>query len=192
LRKKSFDFNHDLNQWLKSARFKSANPVDRQGMAGDRKVCVKFFKACGRFWLTCQISSECVHCVGFQWPKSTILGNFWHMGGILYRSPFTDEGQIWCARADPWSTLTCHISPRLVYFVSFGGEKEQILIFYWLRHFVVSPIGGDLRKLNTGAYCITTNLRLCNSIKIVSVLKHLHGKIVHTNSYVKKCYGQKN
>ena len=25
--KKSFDFNHDLNQWLKSARFKSANPV---------------------------------------------------------------------------------------------------------------------------------------------------------------------
>jgi len=27
LTKKSFDFNHDLNQWLKSARFKSANPV---------------------------------------------------------------------------------------------------------------------------------------------------------------------
>jgi len=24
--KKSFDFNHDLNQRLKSARFKSANP----------------------------------------------------------------------------------------------------------------------------------------------------------------------
>jgi len=26
LTKKSFDFNHDLNQWLKSARFKSTNP----------------------------------------------------------------------------------------------------------------------------------------------------------------------
>jgi len=26
LTKKSFDFNHGLNQWLKSARFKSANP----------------------------------------------------------------------------------------------------------------------------------------------------------------------
>jgi len=25
-KKKSFDFNHDLNQWLKSAQFKSANP----------------------------------------------------------------------------------------------------------------------------------------------------------------------
>jgi len=26
--KKSFDFNHDLNQWLKWARFKSANPAE--------------------------------------------------------------------------------------------------------------------------------------------------------------------
>jgi len=26
--------------------------------------------------LTRQISSECVHCVGFRWPKTTILGNF--------------------------------------------------------------------------------------------------------------------
>jgi len=28
---------------------------------------------------------------------------FW---GLLYRPPFTDEGQIWCVRADPRSTLT--------------------------------------------------------------------------------------
>jgi len=28
-----------------------------------------------------QISSECVHCVGFRWPKITILGTFWHLGG---------------------------------------------------------------------------------------------------------------
>jgi len=26
--------------------------------------------------LTHQISSECVHCVGFRWPKITILGKF--------------------------------------------------------------------------------------------------------------------
>ena len=26
--------------------------------------------------LTCQISSESVHCVGLQWPKTTILGKF--------------------------------------------------------------------------------------------------------------------
>jgi len=33
------------------------------------------------FTLTCQISSESVHCVGFRWPKTTIFGNFWHLGG---------------------------------------------------------------------------------------------------------------
>jgi len=26
--------------------------------------------------------------------------------GLVYRPPFTDEGQIWCARADPWYMLT--------------------------------------------------------------------------------------
>ena len=26
--------------------------------------------------LMCQILSESVHCVGFQWPKTTILGKF--------------------------------------------------------------------------------------------------------------------
>jgi len=30
--------------------------------------------------LTCQISSESVHYVGFQWPKTTILGKFWLLG----------------------------------------------------------------------------------------------------------------
>ena len=30
--------------------------------------------------LTCQISSESVHCVGFQWRKTTILGKFCFLG----------------------------------------------------------------------------------------------------------------
>jgi len=42
--------------------------------------------------LTWQISSECVHCVGFRWPTTTILGKFW---GLMCRPPFTDEGQVW-------------------------------------------------------------------------------------------------
>jgi len=29
-----------------------------------------------RSTLTCQILSECAHCVGFCWPKTTILGKF--------------------------------------------------------------------------------------------------------------------
>ena len=32
-----------------------------------------------------------------------------------------------------------------------GGEKKQFLPFFGLRHLVVSPVGGSLRKLNTGA-----------------------------------------
>jgi len=38
--KKSFDFNHDLNQWLKSARFKSANP-DCNGIHPITILCYK-------------------------------------------------------------------------------------------------------------------------------------------------------
>jgi len=30
--------------------------------------------------LTRQILSECVHCVGFRWPKTTIFGKFWLLG----------------------------------------------------------------------------------------------------------------
>ena len=33
----------------------------------------------------------------------------------------------------------------------FGGEKPQFLEFFGLRHLVMSTVGGNLRKLNTGA-----------------------------------------
>ena len=39
--------------------------------------------------LTCQVSSESVHCVGFQWPKPQFGANF-DFGGLLYRPPITD------------------------------------------------------------------------------------------------------
>jgi len=32
-----------------------------------------------------------------------------------------------------------------------GGEKPQFLPFFGLRHLVMSTVGGNLRKLNTGA-----------------------------------------
>jgi len=72
-----------------------------------------------RSTLTGQISSESVHCFGFRWPKTTILDKFWHFLGLLYRPPFTDDGQIWYAIADPRSTLTCQISSRSVRFFDF-------------------------------------------------------------------------
>ena len=62
---------------------------------------------------------------------------FW---GLLYRPPFTDEGQIRCAIADPRFILS-----------SCGGEKPQFLPFFGLPHLVMSPIVINLRKLSTGA-----------------------------------------
>ena len=101
---------------------------------------------------TGQISSECVHCVGCRWPKTTILGKFWHFWGLLYRPPFIDEGQIWCAIADPRSTLTCQISSRSGFFCRpLVAKNPQFLRFFGLRHLVLSPIGNSLIKLNTGA-----------------------------------------
>ena len=35
-----------------------------------------------------QISSEFVHCVGFRWPKTTILGKFWLSGAGPVPTPF--------------------------------------------------------------------------------------------------------
>ena len=107
--------------------------------------------------------------------------------GLLYRRPFTDEGQIWCAIADPRSTLTCQISSRPVYSVALWRRKTpnfcHFLRFFGLRHLVLSLIGNSLTKLNTGAH---TNLPLPNGIKIVSVLQRLHGEIGRTNSDVQK------
>jgi len=44
---------------------------------------------------------------------------------LLCRPPFTDEGQIWCARADPRSTLTRQISSECVHCVGFRWPKPQ-------------------------------------------------------------------
>ena len=68
--------------------------------------------------------------------------------GLLYRPPFTDEGQMWYAIGDPWYTFTCEISSRSVYSVVLCRRKTPI---FGLRHLVMSPVGTSLRKLSTGA-----------------------------------------
>jgi len=74
---------------------------------------------------------------------------FW---GLLYRPPFIDEGQIWCAIADPRYTFTCEISSRSIYSVVLWRRITPIfVVFFGLRHLVMSPIGINLRKLSTGA-----------------------------------------
>ena len=47
---------------------------DREGEGREEIKQGRQGRRCRR--LTCQISCECVHCVGFRWPKTTILGKF--------------------------------------------------------------------------------------------------------------------
>ena len=83
-------------------------------------------------------------------------------------------------------------------FVSIGlfcrplaAKKKQFLplfAIFGLRHLVLSPIGNSFEKVEHG--CTTTNLPLSNGIKIVSVLRRLHGEIGRTNFDVQKRDGQ--
>ena len=54
-------------------------------------------------------------------------GQILTLGGLLYRPAFTNEGQIWCAKADRTSTLTCRISSECVHCVAFRWPKTTIL-----------------------------------------------------------------
>jgi len=100
--------------------------------------------------LTGQISSECVYCVGFRWPKTTFFGKFWHFWAPV-PTPFTDEGQIWCDIADRRCTFTCEISSRSVYSVVLWRRKTPIFAVFGIRNLVMSPTGINLTKLSTGA-----------------------------------------
>ena len=122
----------------------------------------------------------------FRWPKTTIFGKFRHFWGLMYRPPFTDEGQIWCAIADPWYTFTCKISSPSVY--SCGSEKPQFFAVFWTSAFSDVANWHQSQKVEHG--CTTINLPLSNGIKIVSVLQRLHGEIERTNSDVQKRDGQ--
>ena len=83
----------------------------------------------GCVWWILNVSSECVYYVGFRWPKPQFWVNF-DIWGLLYRRPFTDEGQIWCARAD--ARYTHQISSECVHCVGFRWPKTTILGKFWL------------------------------------------------------------
>jgi len=108
-------------------------------------------RAYPRSTLTYQISSECVHCVGFRWPKNHNFGQILTFGGLLYRPPFTDEGQIWRAIADPWFTLTCQISSRSVYSVALCWRKTPIFAVFWTSAFSVIANWQPSEKVVHGA-----------------------------------------
>jgi len=65
-----------------------------------------------------------------------------------------------------------------------ADKKRKILPFFGLKHFVVSPIGTNVRKLNMGAQ--TTNLSLYSGIKIISLLQCRQGEMGRRSSDVQK------
>jgi len=106
---------------------------------------------------------------------------FW---GLLYQAPYTDEGKIWCAIADPRYTFTCEISSRSVYSVVLWRWKPPIFAVFWTSSF--SDVANWHQSQKVEHACTTTNLPLSNGLKIVSVLQRLHGEIWRTNCDVQK------
>ena len=99
----------------------------------------------------CQILSENVHCVGFQWPKTTILGKLWLLGGSCTDPLLPMRAKSGVLQLTHSTRLHVKIClDRFILSLS-GGEKPQFLPFFGLRHLVMSTVGGSLRKLNTGA-----------------------------------------
>jgi len=64
-----------------------------------------------------------------------------------------------------------------------GGENPQILPFFGLRHFVVSPLGSNVKKLNKDAQLRPLPYPTASKCTFY-VLKRLHGEIVLTISDV--------
>ena len=121
------------------------------------------------------------------WPpvaKNHNFGQILIFGRLLYKTRFTDDGQIWYAIADPQYTLTCKISSRSVYSVALCWRKTPIFAVFWTSAFCGVASCQQSEKVEHG--CTTTNLPLSNRIKIVSVLQRLHGEIWCTNSDVQK------
>ena len=139
--------------------------------------------------LTRQISPECVHCVGFRWPKNNFgqILTFW---GLLYRPSFTDESQIWYAIADSQYRIMYQISSRSVYCVALWRRKTPLFAIFSTSVFSGVASCQQSEKVEHG--CTTTNLRLSSGIKIVSVLQRLHDEIWRTISDVQKRDGQTN
>ena len=119
---------------------------------------------------TCQISFEFIHCVTFQEWKPRFLDvpsslHGWGPNLVCYSSPI-----VYAFMPNLITIgLFCHTwvadSPKFCRFLDLP---------FWLH------------TENAGHRCTTTNLSLSNSIKIISVLHRLHGKIVCTNSVVQK------
>jgi len=129
----------------------------------------------GKFYVNLYI----VSAFGGQKPQFLANFDFW---GLLYRLPFSDEGQIWCAIADPRHTLTCQISFSIGLLCRPLLAKTPNFCAFWTS--AISGVVNWQYSEKDEHECTTTYLPLSNGIKIVSVLQRLHGEIGRTISDV--------
>jgi len=94
--------------------------------------------------------------------KKCYLGKFWHWGADIL-SPLYRKGQIWCARADQRSTLTCRISSPLVYSVTLWQQKTSNFAISWSSAFFGVTSWRQSEKVEHR--CTTTDLPLSIGIK---------------------------
>ena len=144
-----------------------------------------------RSTLTGQISSECVHCGGFRWPKTTIFGQMLTFLGAPVPTPFYQRGpDLVC-----YSRATVYVHLRN--FVSIGlfcrpvAAKTPIFAVFavfWTSAFSDVANCHQFQKVAHG--CTTTNLPLSTGMNIVSVLQRLHGEIGRRISDVQKRDGR--
>ena len=110
------------------------------------------------------IRDRCLLC-RLPVAKNHNFGQMLTFGGLLYRPPITDEGQIWCAKADRSSTLTCRISSECVHCVAFRWPKTTILGKF--RIFGGSCTGSLLPiRLKFGVLKQTGCLHLCAKFRL--------------------------
>jgi len=79
--------------------------------------------------------------------------------GLLYRRAFTDESQIWCARADPRSTVTRQISSECVRCVGFLWVKTQFWANFEIWGLLYRPLSPMRAKFSAPEQTHSVRLR---------------------------------
>ena len=112
-----------------------------------------------------QISSECVHCVGFRWPTTIILGNFWYLGDSFTHPLLPMRAKF--GVIDQTQGLHLHAKFHLNLFIvsASGGQKPQ----FWANF--------D----NFGGSC--TNPLLPMKVKL-GVIEQTQGLHLHANFHL--------
>jgi len=101
--------------------------------------------------LTRQISSECVDCLGFRWPKRKFWANFDIWGSAVPTQISPMKAKLGVLEQTRGACLPVKLCVDQFILSPPGGKKPQIFLLFGIRHFEMSAVGSNLRKLIMGA-----------------------------------------